>query len=160
MGWPNSTSTGHKATTSQSDSPRASAGVGPFRGFAGSGVERVGDGGEVVAATPPKAALLHMELAPEFGGDTLWASPTRAYESLSPAVQSFFESLTFVHSKHGYLERVTEKAGKHADAIREAISRDYDPVEHPRVRTHPETSKRALLYAEGFVDHVAGVSRA
>ena len=25
-------------------------------------------------ATPPKAALLHMELTPEFGGDTVWAS--------------------------------------------------------------------------------------
>ena len=36
-------------------------------------------------ATPPKAALLHMELAPTYGGDTLWASATRAYETLSPS---------------------------------------------------------------------------
>ena len=110
-------------------------------------------------ATPPKAALLHMELVPEFGGDTLWASATRAYETLSPAVQSFFSSLTIVHSNEEYLERVAEKS-KHADAIREAISRDYGPVEHPLVRTHPETGKRALLYADGVVSHVAGVSRA
>ena len=111
-------------------------------------------------ATPPKAALLHMELAPEYGGDTLWASATRAYETLSPAVQEFFASLTIVHSNEGYLKRVAEKAGEHAEAITEAIRRDYAPVEHPLVRTHPETGKRALLYAEGFVDHVAGVSRA
>ena len=111
-------------------------------------------------ATPPKAALLHMELAPEFGGDTLWASATRAYETLSPEVQSFFCSLTIVHSNEGYLERVAEKAGKHAEAIREGIERDYGPVEHPLVRTHPETGKRALLYAEGFIEQVAGVSRA
>ena len=111
-------------------------------------------------ATPPKAALLHMELAPEFGGDTLWASATRAYETLSPAVKEFFCSLTIVHSNEGYLERVAEKAGERADAISEAIARDYGPVEHPLVRTHPETGKRALLYAEGFISHVAGVSRA
>ena len=111
-------------------------------------------------ATPPKAALLHMELAPEFGGDTLWASATRAYETLSPQVQEFFTSLTVVHSHRGFLERVAEKAGDHADAISEAIKRDYGPVEHPLVRTHPETGKRALLYAEQFIDHVAGVSRA
>ena len=28
------------------------------------------------------------------------------------------------------------------------------------MRTHPETGKRALLYAEGFIDHVVGVSQA
>ena len=28
------------------------------------------------------------------------------------------------------------------------------------MRTHPETGNRALLYAEVFIDHVAGVSRA
>ena len=28
------------------------------------------------------------------------------------------------------------------------------------MRTHPETGKRALVYAEGFIDHVVGVSQA
>ena len=111
-------------------------------------------------ATPPKAALLHMELTPEFGGDTVWASPTRAYEALSPQVQSFFASLTIRHSNEDYLKRVAEKGGKRAEGIVEAIERDYGPVEHPLVRTHPETGKRALLYAEGFIDHVVGVSQA
>ena len=111
-------------------------------------------------ATPPKAALLHMELAAEYGGDTVWASATRAYETLSPAVRSFFESLTVVHANEGYVERIAEKAGEHAEMIIEAIRRDYGPVEHPLVRTHPETGKRALLYAEVFMDHVAGVSPA
>ena len=110
--------------------------------------------------TPPKAALLHMELVPEVGGDTLWASATRAYETLSPRVQDFFCSLTVVHSNEGFLERVAQKAGEKSETIIEAIKRDYGPVEHPLVRTHPETGKRALLYAEQFIDHVAGVGRA
>ena len=111
-------------------------------------------------AKPPKAALLHMELVPEFGGDTLWASATRAYETLSPQVQSLFASLTIRHSNEDYLKRVVEKGGKRAEGIVEAIERDYGPVEHPLVRTHPETGKRALVYAEGFIDHVVGVSQA
>ena len=100
-------------------------------------------------ATPPKAALLHMELAAEYGGDTLWASATRAYETLSPAVQEFFASLTVVHSNEGYLERVAEKAGERAEAITEAIRRDYGPVEHPLVRTHPETGQAGLAVRRG-----------
>ena len=111
-------------------------------------------------ATPPKAALLHMELAPEYGGDTLWASATKAYETLSPQVQSFFDSLTIVHSNEGYLKTVAEKFGEGAEAVCEAIRRDYGPVEHPLVRTHPETGKRALLYADVVIDRVAGVSPA
>ena len=55
---------------------------------------------------------------------------------------------------------MAEKGGKRAEGIVEAIERDYGPVEHPLVRTHPETGKRALLYAEGFIDHVVGVSQA
>ena len=110
--------------------------------------------------TPPKAALLHMELVPEIGGDTLWASATRAYETLSPRVKDFFCSLTVVHSNEGFLERVAQKAGDKSETIIEAIKRDYGPVEHPLVRTHPETGKRALLYAEQFIDHVARVGRA
>ena len=111
-------------------------------------------------ATPPKGALLHMELAPEYGGDTLWASATKAYETLSPQVRSFFDSLTIVHSNEGYLKTVAEKFGEGAEAVCEAIRRDYGPVEHPLVRTHPETGKRALLYADVVIDRVAGVSPA
>ena len=32
-------------------------------------------------AEPPKAAILCMEVIPEFGGDTLWASATKAFDA-------------------------------------------------------------------------------
>ncbi len=112
------------------------------------------------SATPPKAALLHMELVPEVGGDTLWASATRAYEILSPPVQRFLASLTVIHSNKGFVERVAQKGGPKSEFIVEAIKRDYGPVEHPLVRTHPETHKRALLYAERFVGHIKSLSDA
>lgn len=111
-------------------------------------------------ATPPAFALLHMELTPEVGGDTLWASATPAYEALSPAMANFLAGLTVVHTHDGFAKRVAEKAGDAKDVILEGLRRDYPPVEHPLVRTHPETGKPGLLYAELFVSHVVGMTRA
>lgn len=105
-------------------------------------------------STPPKAALLHMEMRPEVGGDTLWASATKAFEMFSPKMQDFLAGLTVVHSHDGFRKRVAAKAGDAADMINEGLLRDYPPVEHPLVRIHPETGKPALLYARQFIDGI------
>ena len=34
----------------------------------------------------------------------------------------------------------------------------YPGVDHPLVRTHPETGKRAILYGGGFMRHVVGLA--
>ncbi|MCP4436738.1 MAG: taurine dioxygenase [Actinomycetia bacterium] len=102
-------------------------------------------------AEPPKAALLQMETAPERGGDTLWCSTTAAYEALSPSMQEFVCGLTATHDNEGFIASVEKKAGDAAREIVEEIRRDYPPVVHPLVRTHPETGKRALLYAQSFL---------
>ena len=107
--------------------------------------------------TPPAYALLHMELCPETGGDTLWCSATKAYDALSPQMQGFLCSLSAVHDNVGFIKSVRKKAGASADTIVEALQREYPPVEHPVIRTHPETGKRAIMYAERFIDHIVGL---
>lgn len=111
-------------------------------------------------AQPPKAALLHMETPSVVGGDTLWASATKAYAVLSPAVQQFLCGLTVVHDRAGFAERVAAKAGAARERILEALAREYPPVEHPLVRTHPETGKRALFFARQFISHVKDLASA
>ncbi len=111
-------------------------------------------------AEPPAYALLHMDLAPERGGDTLWASATRAYETLSPAMQEFLCGLTVVHDPEGFIRGVYKKAGDSAEEIASALRSDYGPVEHPMIRTHPETGKRAILYAERFISHIKDLTPA
>lgn len=111
-------------------------------------------------AEPPKAALLHMETPSEVGGDTLWASATKAYNSLSPSMQEFLCGLTVVHHNVGFIKRVAEKAGAAKDQIIAALERDYPPVEHPLIRTHPETGKRALFFARQFISHIKDLKKA
>lgn len=111
-------------------------------------------------AAPPAYALLHMEVAPELGGDTLWVSATKAYEALSRPVQDFLSGLRVVHHHEGFARRVAEKAGEARDVILEGLARDHPPVEHPLVRTHPETGRRALLFAPRFISHVVGLTPA
>lgn len=113
------------------------------------------------AAEPPAYALLHMDVAPAVGGDTLWASATKAYDTLSPAMADFLCGLVVEHSHEGFAKRVAAKAGDAAAAtILEGLARDYPAVHHPLVRTHPETGKRALFWARQFISHIVGLTDA
>lgn len=111
-------------------------------------------------ATPPSFALLQMEVAPERGGDTLWASATRAYDALSTPVQEFFAGLTAIHDNEEFIERMGDRAGDDTAELISLLRRDYPPVEHPLIRTHPETGKRAILYAGFFIRKIVGLSAA
>jgi taurine dioxygenase len=66
--------------------------------------------------------LLARELPP-IGGDTLWSSMYRAFETLSEPMQEFLAGL---HCTHGFETKWDERAV------------------HPVVLTHPETGRRAL----------------
>lgn len=112
------------------------------------------------SATPPSFALLHMEVAPERGGDTIWASATAAFDALSPAMQTFLSGLSVVHNRDGFSKRMADKAGDHAAKITAALDAEYPPVTHPLVRVHPETGKRALFYALLNMSHVEGLTAA
>lgn len=109
-------------------------------------------------ATPPAFALLHMEATPERGGDTLWCSATAAYEAFSPVMQEFLCGLTVTHHNEGFIRRMVEKTGDPDHHLVHDLRRDYPPVVHPMVRTHPETGKRALVWARNFISHINELS--
>jgi len=99
------------------------------------------------SATPPSFTLLHGQIIPPYGGDTVWASATAAYAGLSVQMQEFLLGLTAVHDfRHGFQESLAEPGG--AERLAGAIAAN-PPVEHPLVRTHPVTGKRAL-YVNGL----------
>jgi taurine dioxygenase len=97
-------------------------------------------------AKPPMGTLLVAREVPPFGGDTLFANMYLAYETLSDGMKQMLQGLVTVNSSaKADVTRTREdrmRGGAKADAKQEYVA------EHPIVRTHPETGRKAL-YANG-----------
>lgn len=105
-------------------------------------------------AEPPMAAILCMEVIPEFGGDTLWASATKAYDALSTPMKEMLRGLTATHDNQSFITALLKKSGEARRPLAEQLRASYPPVVHPLVRTHPETGKQALMIADGFLRYI------
>jgi taurine dioxygenase len=93
-------------------------------------------------ATPPMLTMLHGKVIPPYGGDTLFASMTTAYDALSPDMKRFLDGLTARHDfAHGFKESLAEPGGY--ERLKGALDAN-PPVDHPVVRTHPVTGRKAL----------------
>lgn len=113
------------------------------------------------SATPPSFTLLHGQIIPEYGGDTLWASAAAAYEALSAPFKRLLEGLSAEHDfRHGFRESLAEPGG--AQRLAPAIAAN-PPVRHPVIRTHPETGRKAIyvnpLFTTRIVEMTAAESR-
>jgi taurine dioxygenase len=106
---------------------------------------------------PPLGALLHAEIVPDVGGDTLWVDMCAAYEALSPAMRSFLDGLTATHSPSKAGDYF---AGRDADGDKAAATAVAAPVRHPVVRVHPETGRRSLFVNPLFTIKIDGLRRA
>ena len=105
--------------------------------------------------TPPSFTLLQGQIIPAFGGDTLWASATAAYDALSSQMQTFLQPLQAVNDfRHGFWESLAEPGG--AERLAPAIA-ENPPVKHPLIRTHPETGRRAIYVNALFTTHIEGL---
>jgi taurine dioxygenase len=83
---------------------------------------------------PHKATLLYSVEIPSFGGDTLFASGTGAYDALDPAMKRKLDGLKAVNY---YVYNSVKRGDKQGvDATSQAV--------HPVVRTHEETKRKAL----------------
>jgi taurine dioxygenase len=99
---------------------------------------------------PASATLLQAIELPPAGGDTEFADMTRAYETLPDTMKERLEGLRVVQSLE-FMRRHTGSAPASEDDLKTA-----PPVEHPLVRTHPETGEKSL-YIGHYCSHVAGL---
>jgi len=100
---------------------------------------------------PSLGSILRAIEVPAVGGDTLFSDMYAAYESLSPEMKRFACGLTAVHD----IARVfASKLGRTAEQLHEK----FPPMEHPVVRTHPETGRRLLYTNVGFTDRIKGLT--
>ena len=98
--------------------------------------------------TPALGSLLYALQVPSRGGDTLFADQYAAYETLSDGMRRLLDGLTAVHSgSRSYGSQSKFQGGKN-----QSVSMTIDAnangdrlVEHPVVRTHPETGRKCLF---------------
>ncbi len=96
---------------------------------------------------PPMASMLIAKEVPPVGGDTLFANMYAAYEALSPGMQAMLQPLKGVNSSAKADASRTREDRLKTDA--RSASREEFVAEHPVVRTHPETGRKALYVNVG-----------
>ncbi|MGH0029880.1 MAG: TauD/TfdA dioxygenase family protein [Myxococcota bacterium] len=112
---------------------------------------------------PSLGTVLYGDVIPPYGGDTLFASMTRAYQALSDTMKEMLDGLVAVHSAaRAYDPRVTGEEKYRGDAPMtyrwsEAVEKE---VEHPVVRIHPETGAPGLFVNPMFTQRIAGLTDA
>jgi taurine dioxygenase len=120
---------------------------------------------------PHKAAIIYAKDAPPFGGDTLFANQYIAYESLSPGMKKLLDGLRAEHSSAmvngGETARSAAVSRSHAPQAKDrafsaspqqTVDTVFHTFEHPVVRIHPETGRKALYINRGFVTRFADMS--
>jgi taurine dioxygenase len=96
------------------------------------------------AEIPTKGTVLYAVDVPEAGGDTIWVNSYAAFEGLSEPMQEFVMGLKglFPALDVAALDRLI-RGGQTAMDV--AARFKQEPTEHPLVRTHPETGRKALF---------------
>src|SRR6476619_754884 len=112
---------------------------------------------------PPSASILHALEVPPYGGDTIFASQTLAYSTLSAGMQSMLAGLTGVHSAVNAYSPTMQAV--HDTFRGMSVQTDESATRtqlHPVVRIHGETALPALfanaqytIGLHGFAPHEA-----
>jgi taurine dioxygenase len=90
--------------------------------------------------SPPIASILHLVQVPATGGDTMWTNQCLVYEQLSAPLRDLLDGLTAIH----VIRIGTEFTSR---------------AEHPVVRVHPITGRRALYVNRLFTSHIPQLTR-
>jgi len=105
---------------------------------------------------PPMGSMLLALEIPPFGGDTLFASMTAAYDALSDGMKRMLGGLKAVNSSTKADASKTREDRIKTGGTEEA--RKVFSAEHPVVRTHPETGRKALYVNRGHTVRFAGMT--
>ena len=97
-------------------------------------------------ARPPLATLLYALETPKQGGDTLFANTYAAYDALSEGMRAILNKLVGLNSASlkvtGGRRRMHSTIG--GMKTQDMEKADEYEAEHPVVRTHPDTGRKAL----------------
>jgi taurine dioxygenase len=100
---------------------------------------------------PSMGSILRSIELPPVGGDTLWADMAAAYDLLDDATKKEIDGLVAFHdyARVFGLGRSEEEQAK--------MREEHPTVEHPVVRTHPETGRKTLYVNAAFACGIKGM---
>jgi taurine dioxygenase len=100
---------------------------------------------------PSLGSVLRAVELPPVGGDTLWADMGAAYDLLDEETQDRIDGLVARH------EYVRSFGRGRPPEVRERMAREHPAVEHPVVRTHPETGRKSIYVNTSFTSGIVGM---
>lgn len=98
-----------------------------------------------------QATIIYGEVMPKVGGETHFADMYGAYERLDPTWKARIANL---HAVHNLDFSRTRRHGE--DPLTDAQRREKPPVDHPIVRTHPETGRKCI-YLGDHAEYIVGM---
>ena len=102
---------------------------------------------------PPLGTMLQLHILPETGGDTMFSDMYSAYNELSDKYKSLLNGLVAIHeSEHLYCGRYEDR-GVNRDNIKTPAAN------HPLIRTHPITGKKAIYVNRTFTTGIEGMNK-
>ena len=116
---------------------------------------------ENIAAVPPAGTVLYGITIPPVGGNTLFADQVAAYEALSDERRKQADELIAIHSAElgyapdGAYGAADQESGRSMKIIWSEKAREK--CQHPFVRTHHETGKRALFSSAAYIQSFLGL---
>ncbi|HUG21741.1 TauD/TfdA dioxygenase family protein [Piscinibacter sp.] len=99
---------------------------------------------------PALATILYGIETPAVGGETQFADMAAAYDALDGAMKRRLDGLRAIHDLDVSRRRMGEAP------MTEAQRREAPPVNHPLVRTHPDTGRK-ILYLSRHVSRIDGL---
>lgn len=107
----------------------------------------------------PKASILRSVVAPQAGGDTVWANTASAYKDLPDELKALADQLWAVHSnEYDYAAAKPNVTLEQQESYRRIFTSTVYETEHPVVRVHPVSGERHLLLGH-FVKRLKGYSQ-
>jgi taurine dioxygenase len=105
---------------------------------------------------PSLGSMLYAQELPAEGGDTLFADMHKAYDGLPEELRKAIDGRK---ASHSYTARYSETKfeGNWRPTLTPEQLAQVKVVDHPIVRTHPETGRKALFVSEGFTTNIVGL---
>ena len=107
---------------------------------------------------PALGSVLYALDVPPVGGDTLFSNQYLAYETLSDGMKELLDGLLCVHSAKGIYDPDGISSRSFVNMAMEPGEKANEEVEHPVIRTHPETGRKGLFVNGNFSKRFKGMT--